>query len=202
MIKTLLFDFGDVFLTLDKKATLREFKRLGVTDFSPEVFKFLQEYEKGKISSRTFIVQFKEWFPHISENQIIQAWNAILLDFPKPRMDFIKKLASEEKFKLILLSNTNDLHIDWVAKNIAFFEEFKGCFDAFYLSHEINFRKPDHNIFQFIIKKHNLEPNEVLFIDDTAENTKSAEKLGFKIWNINPEKEDVTQLFHLKKELF
>lgn len=202
MIKTLLFDFGDVFLTLDKSATLRELQKLGMTDFSPEMFSFLQEYEKGHLSTQKFIAQFRAWFPGVSENKLIQAWNAILMDFPAKRMEFIKKLSEEKKYQLILLSNTNDLHIEWVSKHIAFFEEFKACFDAFYLSHEINFRKPDHNIFEYVLKKHGLKSSEILFIDDTTENTKTAKKLGFHIWNLNPEKEDVTELFERKSELF
>ena len=213
MIKTLLFDFGDVFLTLDKSATLRELQKLGMTGFTPEMILFLQEYEKGHLSSQQFIAQFREWFPGISENQLIRTWNAILMDFPPSRMKFIKEvpasvstqkgeISEEKKYQLILLSNTNDLHIEWVSKHIAFFESFKACFDAFYLSHEINFRKPDPTIFEFVMKKHRLKPNETLFVDDTAENTETAQKLGFHVWNLDPEQEDVTELFSKKANLF
>jgi putative hydrolase of the HAD superfamily len=45
-------------------------------------------------------------------------------------------------------------------------------------------------------------PEESLFIDDTEENTASASQLGLKVWNIDEKKEDVIQLFDLKKELF
>lgn len=202
MIKTLIFDFGDVFLTLDKNATLRELKKIGGTAFSSEGIEFLKLYEKGLVSTAVFLKNMHRWFPHISESQLIHAWNAILVDFPKDRIDFIKKLSEEGKFQLILLSNTNHLHIEWVTKNICFFKEFKACFDAFYLSNEINFRKPDHSIFEFVIEKHQLNPKEVLFIDDTEENTKAAQQLGFHTWNINPEKEEVTDLFTHKNKLF
>lgn len=202
MINTLIFDFGDVFLTLDKNATLRELQKLGLKDFSADNIELLQQYEKGLISSEVFIKKMGRWFSHISENQLIRAWNSVLIDFPQNRMDFIKQLSEEGKFQLILLSNTNHLHIEWVTKNIHFFEEFKACFDAFYLSHEINFRKPDRTIFEFVIEKHQLNPREVLFIDDTKENTEAAAQVGLHTWNIHPEEEEVTDLFTHKKDLF
>jgi glucose-1-phosphatase len=39
-----------------------------------------------------------------------------------------------------------------------FLQNFRNCFDAFYLSHEINFRKPDAAIYEFVLKKHDLNP--------------------------------------------
>lgn len=202
MIDTLIFDFGDVFLTLDKSATLRELQKFGVENFSSEHMEFLETYEKGLVSTEVFTSTLGDWFPFLSKNQLINAWNSILMDFPQNRMAFIKQLSEDRKFRLILLSNTNDLHIKWVMKNIPFFEDFKACFDAFYLSHEINFRKPDRNIFEFVIEKHHLDPKKTLFIDDTKENTDAAEKLGLHTWNINPEKEKITDLFSRKNDLF
>lgn len=202
MIKTLVFDFGDVFLTLDKSATQLEMQKLGINTLSDEKIDFLQTYEKGLVSTPDFLKKLQSWLPNSLETQLINAWNAVLIDFPQSRMDFIKQLSKSGKFQLILLSNTNDLHIQWISKNIYFFNEFKACFDAFYLSHEIHFRKPDANIFEFILKQHQLNPSETLFIDDTKENTEAAEKLGFHTWNINPKKEHVTNLFSIKSSLF
>lgn len=202
MIKTLIFDFGDVFINLDKAATQRELEQMKINDFSEEMLKKNQDYEKGEISSEEFTAYYLECCPHINEDQFTNSWNAILLDFPKYRLDFIKKLSEEKNFQLILLSNTNHIHINWVRENVPFFEEFKACFDAFYLSQEINFRKPEASIYEFVLEKHHLNPQETLFIDDTKENTDAASALGIKTWNIDPEKEDVIDLFDVKKELF
>ena len=202
MIKNIIFDFGDVFLNLDKAATLREMKAFGVPQFSEERLQQNMRYEKGEISSELFVKKYCESFPQLSEESFCTSWNAILVDFPKHRLEFLKKLSEEGKFFLILLSNTNDLHIEWVKQNVAFFEEFKSCFDAFYLSHEIGLRKPDPKIYEFVLQEHKLDPSESLFIDDTAENTEAAKKLGLHTWNIDPEKQDVTDLFKVKKQLF
>lgn len=202
MIKNIIFDFGDVFLNLDKPATARELKRHDISHFSEAMLQKNREYEKGEITSEEFIEEYCRSFPQLTSEAFTGSWNAILLDFPKHRLEFLKKLKEEGKFTLILLSNTNHIHIDWVKKNVDFFEEFRDCFDAFYLSQEINLRKPDAEIYKYVVTKHGLNPEETLFIDDTPENTEAAAELGIKVWNIDPAKEDVTDLFTIKKDLF
>ena len=202
MITTIIFDFGDVFINLDKPATLRELEKWDVKDFSEKLVEINQEYEKGLITSQEFISRFREHHSHLNETDITSSWNAILLDFPEYRLDFLKRLSEEKKYRLILLSNTNDLHIDWVKEHVPHFEEFRSCFDAFYLSQQINLRKPDASIFEFVLKENQLQPEEVLFIDDTKENTEAAAALGIHVWNIDPKTEDVVDLFKVKKELF
>lgn len=202
MIKTIIFDFGDVFINLDKSATEKAFFKLKNVSLAPEMQKIAQYYETGAISTTEFIKNFKAVIPEASEKQIIDAWNAILLDFPEHRLEFLKNLASEKQYKLILLSNTNELHINWIKKHISFYMVFKSYFDAFYLSHEINLRKPEIDIFKFVIKQHRLNPEETLFIDDTKENTDAAATLGIHTWNNNPKAEDIINLFTIKSDLF
>ncbi|MGO2359247.1 HAD family hydrolase [Mesonia sp.] len=201
-IKTLLFDFGDVFINLDKSATAKKLAEFGLEDFDAEMILHNQSYEVGNINSNSFISYYENKVQNASAEAITKAWNDILLDFPQHRLAFLKELKEKGDFQLILLSNTNDLHISWVKENVDFYEEFKNCFDAFYLSHEINLRKPNANIYDFVLKKHHLKPEEVLFIDDTQENTEAAKKLELKVWNIDPATEDITNLFITNKQLF
>ena len=202
MIKTIIFDFGDIFINLDKSATPAQLKKFGVKNLPDSILSANQEYEKGLLSSEEFFNSYKKEFTSIKKDNFLKAWNAILVDFPKYRLEFIKKLAAEKDYQLILLSNTNEIHIDWVKENISFFNEFQQCFDAFYLSYEINFRKPDANIYEYVLQQHNLKPEECLFIDDTTENTDAAAALGINVWNLEPTREDVIDLFTTKKELF
>ena len=202
MIKTIIFDFGDIFINLDKSATPKQLKKFGVKNLSDSILSTNQEYEKGLLSSEAFFNSYKKEFRSIKKDNFLKAWNAILVDFPEYRLEFIKKLAAEKDYQLILLSNTNEIHIDWVKENVSFFNEFQQCFDAFYLSYEINFRKPDANIYQYVLQQHNLKPEECLFIDDTRENTDAAAALGLHVWNLEPTREDVIDLFTTKKELF
>jgi putative hydrolase of the HAD superfamily len=59
-------------------------------------------------------------------------------------------------------------------------------------------RKPEANIFNYLIKQHELIPKRTLFIDDKTENTDAALALGFQVWNLQVGKEDVVQLFDKK----
>lgn len=202
MITTIIFDFGDVFINLDKPATEKELKKLGLLSINKELLDFNKLYEIGKITTSDFIDHYQKIIPNTTKEKIIYAWNAILKDFPEKRLDFIKKLAIDKKYKLLLLSNTNELHINWIQKNISFYNDFKSCFDSFYLSHEIHLRKPDSDIFRYLLDEHELTPQHTLFIDDTEENTIAAQRLGIKVWNNNPATQDVTELFSIKSDLF
>lgn len=202
MIKTLLFDFGDVFLRLNKKATARELAQFNLKDFTPAMWAVNKKYEKGLLTTAEFIDFYLKAEKSLSKETFVKAWNSILINFPKQRFDFIKNLKKRGDFKLILLSNTNELHIEWVKKHIPEYEEFKACFDEFYLSHEINLRKPDTEIFEFILSENQLQANETLFIDDTKEHTISAAHRGINVWHLDPEKDDITELFTKNHNLF
>lgn len=199
MIKTIIFDFGDVFINLDKQGAMQNALELfELKVFSDEMIAFNSLYEQGLISTDEFLEFYLENFPKLSRDQILEAWQFILKDFPTNRLEFVQQLAADKKYKLILLSNTNDLHINWIKENIPFYDDFKNSFEGFYLSHEINLRKPNTDIYQFVMDTHELNAEETLFIDDTDENITAASKLGIHTWHINPISDDITELFELK----
>jgi putative hydrolase of the HAD superfamily len=195
MIKNIVFDFGDIFINLDKKLFAEELQKLHISQESEEMLPILQQYEMGLVSTDKFLTFFEERLS-ISEDKLKRAWNSILLDFPKERLRFIQNLSESKKYRLFLLSNTNDLHISWIQQNWGMeqYNAFKICFEQFYLSHEINLRKPNNNIYEFVLTSNDLEPKETLFIDDTKENTDAAKALGIHIWNLKPGKEDLLEL--------
>ena len=201
MIKNIVFDSGDVFINLDKEATFRRLKKLGVKEFTDDLLELGKQYEMGMITTHEFVKTFKTLFPSISEIDFKNAWNSMFLDFPPHRLSFFKSLANSKKYRIFLLSNTNDLHISWIQKTWGrkLFSEFKNCFEKFYLSHEIHLRKPNKNIYEFVIESNKLTPEETFFVDDTEENTIMANKLGIKSWNLNPNSEDVVDLFSQKE---
>lgn len=203
MIKTIIFDFGNVFINLDidgaQKNALKTFQ---INALSDEMIGFNNFFEQGLISTEEFLQFYSENFPKLSTDQLKHAWNFILKDFPKHRLDFLKELKASNKYKIILLSNTNQLHIDWIKDHVPFFKDFKNCFDQFYLSHEINLVKPNQNIFKFVLTQNKLKAEECMFIDDNADNIATAVSLGFATWHISPSNEDVSALFETKKDLF
>lgn len=202
-ISTIIFDFGDVFINLDKQGAINNaLKLFELNNFTEDILKINNDYEQGFISSDDFLTFYTTTFTHLSKETIFEAWQFILKDFPKYRLDWLLQLKKKSDYQLILLSNTNQLHINHIKKNVPFYEDFKKCFDVFYLSHEMGLRKPNNSIYEFVLNENNLTPNECLFIDDTEENTDSAKKLGIHTWNINPETEDVINLFTTKHNLF
>lgn len=200
MIKNIIFDFGDIFINLDKQAPLIEMSKFGLTQMTPELDTIFKNYEMGLMKSVDFINVLQSIFSDASREQIITAWNSIILDFPEERLTFIEQLKKENKYRLFLLSNTNDLHIEKVKISMGLerFKRFKNCFEQFYLSQEMKMRKPNSNIYEFVLLENKLIANETLFIDDTKENTVSASELGILCWNLLVGKEDVIQtLNHL-----
>ncbi|WP_274476484.1 HAD family hydrolase [Mangrovimonas aestuarii] len=203
MIDTLIFDFGDVFINLDKEGALKHtLSLLQINSFPDDLTKINIQYEQGLIETDTFIKQYQHTYPQLSKDEIIASWNILLKDFPEHRLEWLKKLSEAKEYKLILLSNTNTLHIDWIKENVDFYEDFKAQFNKFYLSHEIKLRKPNSDIYEFVLNENNLTPEKCLFIDDTPENIVSARKLKINTWNINPKTEDITNLFEVKSHLF
>jgi putative hydrolase of the HAD superfamily len=198
MIDTIIFDFGDIFINLDKEATPLALKKLGLKEWNSNLDAMNLEFEKGKISEMEFILGFQNYIPNASIHQIREAWNAILLDFPLYRLEFLQMLS--QKYRLFLLSNTDSIHIERFQHKagISFYRDFYQCFEKVYFSYELGMRKPDAAIFEFVIKEHNLSPKNTLFVDDNLENIKSAQKLGLQTWHLQKGEEDVIDLFEEK----
>ena len=197
MIKNIIFDFGDVFINLDKEIIFREMPKFGgAMKLTPQMIELNNTYEVGGISSEEFINSLAKLYPSAEPEDIVQIWNGMILDFPDERLDFIETLASEGSYRLFLLSNTNALHISHVETLIGNekFNRFKSFFEKFYLSYEIRLRKPNVEIYEFVLNENGLNAKETLFIDDTKENTDASEILGIQSWNLQVGKEDIIQL--------
>lgn len=196
MIKNIILDFGDIFIDLDKPATGRVMEKFGFKTLTPELDSLFQQYEKGSLESSEFLDQVSSHFPKASKSDLVLAWNAILKDFPDSRLHFLEALAKENKYRLFLLSNTNAIHIEYVKEHMGMekFNRFKNAFEVFYLSYEMGMRKPDAEIFEFVLQENKLQASETLFVDDTKENTDTAAALGIQVWNLQVGMEDITEL--------
>jgi putative hydrolase of the HAD superfamily len=175
MIKNIIFDFGDIFINLDKEIIFREMQRYGNPSLTPELIILSNAFEVGQISPDIFINGLQTYFPKASTQEIIAIWNGMLLDFPDYRLEFIEKLANEKEYRLFLLSNNNALHKLEAIKIMGSskFESFKCSFEQFYLSHEIHLRKPNTDIYEFVLEKNGLDPTETFFVDDDIIQLKS-----------------------------
>ena len=82
--------------------------------------------------------------------------------------------------KLFLLSNTNALHWEQIARNI---EQIEGkrveeYFDRVFLSYEMHRCKPDKDIFVQMLQEAGLQACDTLFFDDSADNCAAARSVG------------------------
>jgi putative hydrolase of the HAD superfamily len=196
MIKNVIFDFGDIFINLDKDALFKELRCYGFDTLTPKLENLAQDYETGLISSEAFLEELKSHFPTAKKLDLKRAWNSILLDFPDHRLEFLEQLYREGTYRLFLLSNTNEIHIDYVKDTIGMtkYNRFKACFEQFYLSHEIQRRKPNKDIYEYVLQENNLRPTETFFVDDTKANTDAALELGIQCWNLQVGQEEIIDL--------
>lgn len=197
MIKNLIFDLGGVFVNLDQSATLRELSKFGFFEVSPEINALFQQYECGQLTTDVFLEKASSITQTSDRDRIVEAWNAIIIGFPVHRLEFLLDLAQTENYKLFLMSNTNELHLQKVALSLGKkeFEDFESSFIKCYYSHLEGMRKPDHSFFRLILDDHNLEADETLFIDDTFTHVNAARELGIQTWHLIPGKADITDLY-------
>lgn len=202
MIKNIIFDFGDVFINLDKSVQATSLNQYNLSALPSKFHELCKLYEIGHVSTSAFIDRVLALIPNTNKDAFITAWNGILRNFPKERLHFLQNIS--KNYRCFLLSNTNDLHINWIMNDwgLPLYNEFKSCFEGFYLSHEIGIRKPNKEAFEYILHNHKLDPTETLFIDDTKEHIVTANTLSIHTWHLIPKQEDVINLLTLKKPLF
>ena len=195
MINTIIFDFGDIFINLDKKAAVDGLKNLGLKEWNDDLDQLNFQFEKGKITKDEFLSGFQKHMPNAGIDEILKAWNAVLLDFPLYRLEFLQILS--QKYRLFLLSNTDSIHIETFEQTVgpSFYGDFYKCFEKVYFSFEIGMRKPESEVYISLLNKHELQAKRTLFIDDKKENTDAAAALGIHVWNLQVGKEDVVDLF-------
>jgi putative hydrolase of the HAD superfamily len=194
MIDTIIFDFGDIFINLDKQATIDGLQRLGLTSWNEDLDELNISFEKGEISRDNFLSGIQKHIPNATIEEILAAWNAVLLDFPLHRLEFLQLLS--QKYRLFLLSNTDSIHINHFEQRegASFYGAFYQCFEKVYFSYEMGMRKPDVEIYKTLIRQHELSPKHTLFVDDKKDNTDAAKALGLNVWNLQVGQEDVIEL--------
>ncbi len=186
-IKNILFDFGGVIINIDYRLTIEAFKKLGIKNFEEHYSKLRQshlfdELEKGMIKP----AEFRNRICGISKSpltdeQIDNAWNAILIDLPKENIDFLESL--KKNYRLFLLSNTNEIHerafLEMIQKKFGS-DVLKKVFEQIYFSHHLHMRKPDPAIFSYVLKENNLQAEETLFVDDSLQHIEGAKIAGLQ----------------------
>src|ERR1700760_700546 len=159
-IKNIIFDLGGVILNLDNKRTEEAFARLGVKDIRQyfglgHADSFFKDYEVGKITDEQFVgsIRAMTGLANVSDQAIIDGWNALLLDFPVERIQLLKHLG--KSYRIFLFSNTNALHLAALRKiySQAFGNDgtLDDHFEKTYYSHLLGMRKPERASYEYIL---------------------------------------------------
>ena len=186
-IKHIIFDLGGVILNIDYKLTEQAFIEAGITNF-PELYSQLRQtdlfdkFETGAMSSAEFVSELQKAAPSpISKMQVLDAWNAMILEYPLRRLQILQQLRLY--YDLFLLSNTNEVH-EATFNNVLMrnhgIPNIGVFFDKIYLSHRVGMRKPMPEIFMRVLDENGLKPEETLFIDDSPQHIAAAEALGIQ----------------------
>ncbi|RZL40469.1 MAG: HAD family phosphatase [Pedobacter sp.] len=196
MIKNIIFDFGDVFINLNKTDWQKGLQSIGIASWTTEINSINDLYEKGLCSEEDFLSEIQKIGTSKSLEETKDIWCTILGDFPSHRLEFLEQISP--KYRLFLLSNTDAIHIAHFRKTVGeeFFSRFINTFEKAYFSYEMGLRKPQPEIYTQVILENDLNPAETLFVDDKKENTDAAQQLGILTWNLQVGKEDVVDLFN------
>ena len=192
-IKNILFDLGGVLYHIDYGLTIKSFEKLGIKNFHEHFSQQQQNnlfdrLETGKISDEDFIKEMKALLPHCTREEIINAWNALLIGLPQENLQLLKDLSKQ--YRLFLLSNTNSIHINRINKLLYKDYNLKSLdplFDKVYLSHKIGMRKPNSKTFEWVLKDAGILAQETLFVEDSIQHIEIANKLGIQtqLWVSN-----------------
>ena len=188
-IETIIFDFGGVVLDIDPQITIKEFQKLGFKEVAKTQSKefiedIIRKFERGIYTPEVFRKRLRAFLElDVSDQQLDDAWNALLYDIHAERIEILEQL--KKNYKMLLLSNSNEIHYDLYVRDLQLrfgYREFDELFHKAYFSFDLHLSKPDPEVFEFIMYKHDLDPSKTLFIDDNEMNIEAASKLGLRTY--------------------
>ena len=199
-IKNIIFDLGGVIINLSVEKTHQAFATLSglpVTEIKTRVHHgvFFHEFEKGLISDEEFREHLRESLDmKVTDAQLDQAWNAMLLDIPLSRILLLEKLKAT--YNIFLLSNTNNIHLQFfngIVRQLTGKPAIDYYFHGSFYSHLVKMSKPDVEIYHHVLSQHSLLPQETIFLVDNKDNLAGANKVGIHTFHV----EQPDQIFSL-----
>ena len=169
---TIILDLGGVLINVDYTASARAFAQLGYSGFDDLFSKSKQDglfdrFETGAITPAQFRDRIRQLSQlDLTDAQIDGCWNAMLGSIPQERIALVKQL--KERYEVLLLSNTNAIHVpafEAIAAKEHRITDFKGLFDGAHFSCELGMRKPNADIFAHVLSLQGADAKRTLFID-------------------------------------
>jgi len=175
-----IFDMGNVIIDIDFKRVLGVWSNLSGTPLATLNERFsmgdvFQQHERGEISDEDFAEELcKEMGVALSFEQFEAGWQAVFVGL-RPEVIALFKTLREQGHRVVVLSNTNRLHLNFWPEN---YPEIAANADAIYLSQELGMRKPEPRIFDYVLHKEGVDASQAVFFDDVLENVEAARSVG------------------------
>ncbi|MBO4965678.1 MAG: HAD family phosphatase [Muribaculaceae bacterium] len=193
-IQNIVLDLGGVVIDLCRDRSVARLKEIGLSEAGEMLDLYRQRgpflaLETGACTASEFFDQVRPLCrPGTSDTDIQNAFNAFLVDLPTERLKAIRALRSAG-YRVLALSNTNPvMYHSWIdrhfrAEGLAINDYFDGIVASF----QEGCCKPDKRIFEILLRRYDLCPEETLFLDDGQANCEAAARLGIKTWHVTPE---------------
>ena len=186
-VKNIIFDLGGVIVDINPRLSyffLSEVSGLDIKEVAHrfETSMINERYETGQLTSAQFRTELKKLYNlSVSDREIDAIWNNLLIDIPHQRVKLLQNLST--KYRLFLLSNTNPIHIkkvNEILQSNSHLLRLELLFEKTYYSYEIEMRKPDAKIYQYVLDDLELVASETVFVDDLLANIESAASVGIQ----------------------
>jgi putative hydrolase of the HAD superfamily len=192
-----------VLCNLDIKRTEKRFFELGLKHFDSDYSvaerdDLFRKLERGDLTPGQFRDSLRKFFTRtVSDEEIDQAWNELLLDIPEERIRLLESIRN--RYRIFLLSNSNEIHYIKFLSDFTSrygYKDFGELFEKAWFSFRIHLQKPSKEIFEFVLSDARLLPEETLFIDDSIQHVTGASRTGILAYHLKiKEGEQVTDLF-------
>jgi glucose-1-phosphatase len=191
--KVIVFDLGKVLVDFDYSiAAIRIAARSNLPSGTVrpliEQSRFIIDYEFGRLTRREF---FDEVCRTTGFGGVIEEFSEFFADIFTPIQPMIDLHAELRRrgFRTYIFSNTNDLAIEHIRRNFAFFRNF----DGYIFSYEVGAMKPEEKIYEAMEATSGRRGAEIVYIDDRPENIEVGNTRGWKgILHESPEESRAT----------
>lgn len=180
MFKTLIFDLGQVIVPFDFKRGYARMEplcsypaadipaRLRTTDL-------VTRFETGQVEPEHFVEELSRILElKTSYAEFCDLWTSIFLPEPLIPEAFLAGL--KERYRLVLLSNTNAIHFEMIERHYPLIRHFKHRV----LSYKVGALKPSPKIYEAALAEAECRPEECFFTDDIAAYVEGAQRHGIQ----------------------
>lgn len=175
-LRVVLFDLGRVLMHIDFDAFPNGLGLITPEQRAPydaPLKPFIRLYEEGKMTTEEFLDGLYAIFDcRFPQEQILESFNDIIVEDNASIVPFVNEMRS--LYDVAILSNTCACHWDKVRHLSSVVTLFPHVFTSF----ELGAMKPDPLVYTAVCSAFNVAPQQVLFIDDLAENVHGALRIG------------------------